>query len=82
VLAEIDPRTIVIPGHGAVATYQDMLDYVSMLRTIRDRIGAMISGSASLAEVFAAKPTAEWDEAQGDPTLVIDRIYHSLLRNR
>ena len=78
VLAEIDEDTVVIPGHGPVATYADMQAYVAMLETIRARIVALIDRGASLSDVIAAKPTAEWDEAKGDPERLLDRAYRSL----
>jgi glyoxylase-like metal-dependent hydrolase (beta-lactamase superfamily II) len=78
VLAEIDENTKVVPGHGVIGSYQDFTDYVSMLKTIRQRIAAMIADGASLEEVIAAKPTAEWDDAKGDPTRLINRAYTSL----
>ena len=67
VLGEIDRNAIVIPGHGPVSDYQGLADYIAMLATIRDRIQALIASGASLEQVVAARPTAEWDEANGDP---------------
>lgn len=81
VLAELDEDTVVIPGHGPVATYADMQAYVAMLETIRARIVALIDRGASLSDVIAAKPTAEWDEAKGDPVRLLDRAYRSLTRD-
>ena len=80
VLNEIDEDTIVIPGHGPVAKYADLIEYVLMLRTIRDRIAELVARGASLDEVIAAKPTAEWDEVKGDPIRLLDRAYASLTR--
>ena len=81
VLAELDEDTVVIPGHGPVATYADMQAYVTMLETIRARIVALIDRGASLSDVIAAKPTAEWDEAKGNPERLLDRAYRSLTRD-
>ena len=81
VLGELDQETVVIPGHGPVATYSDLEEYVVMLKTIRERIAAFIDRGATLAEVVNAKPTAEWDEARGDPTTLIDRAYFSLVQH-
>ena len=81
VLAELDEDTVVIPGHGPVATYADMQAYVTMLETIRARIVALINRGASLSDVIAAKPTAEWDEAKGNPERLLDRAYRSLTRD-
>ncbi len=80
VLDEIDEDTVVVPGHGPVAGYTDLLNYVSMLKTIRERISALIADGATLADVIAAKPTAEWDAAKGDPIRLLDRAYASLTR--
>lgn len=80
VLNEINEDTIVIPGHGPVAKYEDLIEYVLMLRTIRDRIAELIARGASLDEVIAAKPTAEWDEVKGDPIRLLDRAFASLTR--
>jgi glyoxylase-like metal-dependent hydrolase (beta-lactamase superfamily II) len=80
VLAEISADTVVIPGHGPIAGYQDLQNYVAMLSVIRDRIAALIADGATLEQVIAAKPTAEWDEEKGDPTGLLDRAYLSLSR--
>ncbi len=78
VLEEINADTIVIPGHGEVTDYPTMQAYVSMLSTVRDRVKKMIDEGATLDEVIAAKPTAEFDENYGNSRMFIDRVYHSL----
>jgi cyclase len=80
VLDEIDADTTVIPGHGQVGTYADLEAYVGMLATIRDRIAALIEDGASLEQVIAAQPTAEWDDRQGNPASFINRSYTSMTR--
>jgi cyclase len=61
VLNEIDTSTVVIPGHGPVADFVEIADYVAMLSQIRDRLRSLIDDGASLEQVIAARPTAEWD---------------------
>ena len=80
VLAEIDEDTVVVPGHGPVVDYAEFEEYIVMLRDIRERIAALVARGATLEEVIAAKPTARWDEARGDPTRMVDRAYASLTR--
>jgi len=80
VLDQIDVGTVVVPGHGPVAAYQDLADYIAMLTTIRDRIAALTRSGASLEQVVAAQPTAEWDEKKGDPASFLNRAYTSLTR--
>lgn len=80
VLLEIDTGTVVIPGHGPVGGYEDLADYVDMLSTIRDRLAVLITNGASLEEVVAANPTAEWDAAKGNPANFLNRSYASMTR--
>jgi hypothetical protein len=50
-----------------------------MLETVRGRVAALIASGATLEQVVAAKPTAEWDEKYGNPaTYFLDRAYKSL----
>jgi len=80
ILKEIGEDSVVIPGHGPVATYADLEDYVSMLKIIRERIAGLIADGATLEDVIAARPTAEWDAVKGDPIQLLDRAYASLTR--
>jgi cyclase len=80
VLQRIDEDTRVVPGHGPLANYADMEEYVAMLSEIHDRMTALIEDGASLEQIIAAEPTAQWDAAEGDPTSFINRAYTSLTR--
>jgi glyoxylase-like metal-dependent hydrolase (beta-lactamase superfamily II) len=80
-LAELDRKTVIVPGHGAIATYDELVAYVEMLRTVRVRIAALIADGATLEQVVAAEPTKEWDAKYGNPrTYFLDRAYKSLTR--
>ena len=80
VLREIDGDTIVVPGHGPVAGYDDLAEYITMLTEIRGKMRALIGQGATLEEVIAAAPTANWDARMGDPNRLINRAYASLTR--
>jgi glyoxylase-like metal-dependent hydrolase (beta-lactamase superfamily II) len=80
VLDRIDPSAIVVAGHGQVSDYRGLADYVSMLAMIRDRIQALVDSGATLDQVVAARPTAEWDGIKGDPASFINRAYASMQR--
>ncbi len=82
VLGRINEQTTVIPGHGPVADHARFVAYIRMLETIRERIAQRIGQGASLEEVLAAKLTAEFDEANGDPRMLVDRAYASLSDSR
>jgi cyclase len=81
VLNQIDESYTVVPGHGPIARYQDLADYVAMLTTIRDRVAALIASGATLEQVVAAQPTSEWDEKKGNPANFLNRSYLSLTRD-
>ena len=53
---------------------------VAMLTTIRDRIAALVQSGATLEQVVAARPTAEFDEREGDAANFLNRAYTSLSR--
>jgi len=81
VLKEIDRDTVIVPGHGEIARYEDLENYIRMLDTVRERVEALIGRGATLEQVVAAKPTAEWDPHYGNPTtFFLDRVYKSLAR--
>jgi glyoxylase-like metal-dependent hydrolase (beta-lactamase superfamily II) len=80
VLREVEDGAVVVPGHGPVAKYADLERYVTMLKSVRARIAELIATGATLEQVIAAKPTAEWDSAYGDPTRMVNRAYASLSR--
>jgi cyclase len=80
VLAELDEDAVVIPGHGPIATYADLARFTQMLQSVRDRVAELMASGATLEQVLAATPTAEWDERYGMPANFIDRVYTSLSR--
>ncbi len=82
VLAELAPDAIVVPGHGPVAKRADLERYIEMLKGVRGKLAALVERGATLEQVIAAKPTAEWDDRYGDPTRIVDRGFAALSRSR
>jgi len=78
VLENLNADSIVVPGHGPVKNYADLVEYVNMLEIIRDRVSALIDAGKSLDDVMQAAPTSEFDEKYGDPALLLNRAYFSL----
>jgi glyoxylase-like metal-dependent hydrolase (beta-lactamase superfamily II) len=82
VLAKIDDRTQVIPGHGPVATKQELKAYRDMLQVVRDRVAAAIAAGKSLDQIIAMHPSREYDaknatdRVNGDDFVVL--VYQSL----
>jgi glyoxylase-like metal-dependent hydrolase (beta-lactamase superfamily II) len=79
ILERIDHDTVIVPGHGRAATYDDLAAYIEMLETVRGRLVALLADGATLEQVVAAQPTKEWDSKYGNPTtFFLDRAYKSL----
>lgn len=65
VLAMVNDRTAIVPGHGAVSSRADLLRYREMLTTVESRVAAQVSRGATLAEVLTARPAREWEVSLG-----------------
>ena len=61
VLAISNSETKIIPGHGELATPDDVREYRDMLITVRDRIQTMLNDGMSVEEIVASKPTSDLD---------------------
>jgi glyoxylase-like metal-dependent hydrolase (beta-lactamase superfamily II) len=76
--------TMIIPGRGRLTDEWEVAEYRDMLIIIRDRVQAMIRQGAALAQVNAARVTADYDERFGSNTgpwtteMFVEAIYNSL----
>jgi cyclase len=57
--------TLVIPGHGRIASESDVVEYRDMLTIIRDRVSRMIEEGLTLEDVIAVRPSLEYDGLYG-----------------
>jgi glyoxylase-like metal-dependent hydrolase (beta-lactamase superfamily II) len=64
-LSNITEKTIVIPGHGPVATRSDLSVYRDLLVSTRDKVATLKKQGKSLDEIIAEKPTAAYDAKWG-----------------
>ncbi len=65
VLARINERTIIVPGHGTTTNRAGLLRYREMLATARERIGARVAAGDSDETIIAAHPLREWEADLG-----------------
>lgn len=73
--------TIVIPGHGPVTNTATLARYITMLKTVRERVALMIADGKSLEEVVSANITADFDKDFGPESAslgFVNRVYTSL----
>jgi len=73
ILARCTDSTVVIPGHGPVATTADLQAYRAMLVGVRDAIAPMLKAGKTRDEIVAAKPSQPWDAAWGGGFLPPDK---------
>lgn len=66
VLARIDDKTQVIPGHGPLSNLSELRAFRDMLRTVADRVEVQMAKGASVEEIVASRPTAEFDGRWGN----------------
>ncbi len=86
ILAMAGPDTRIIPGHGPLATVDDLKASRKMLATIHDRLSAMADAGKPVDDVIRARPTADLDPtwAKGlfnGPTFT-RLVYDGLLKHR
>ena len=74
-----DTDTKIIPGHGSLATKEDLLNFYSMLITMRDRVKKSISDGQSLEEALEANLT-EGYESWGTGFINDEKIVKVLYR--
>jgi len=77
-------RTLVVPGHGRVSDYGELVDYRDMVTTIRDIIQDMVTRGLTLEQVKAANPTAGYRKRYGSDSgawttdMFVESIYNGL----
>jgi glyoxylase-like metal-dependent hydrolase (beta-lactamase superfamily II) len=57
--------TYVVPGHGYLSDEHEVVEYRDMVVIVRDRVKAMKDAGATLAQVQAARLTADYDTRYG-----------------
>ena len=77
-------RTLLVPGHGRVSDYAELVEYRDMVTTIADNIAELIKKGLTLPQVLAANPTAgyraRWGRESGPWTtaMFVDAVYNDL----
>lgn len=75
------PDTVIIPGHGPLATRADVLAFRGRLAEARDRVRTLIAAGKSLEEVIAARPLADYDVDWGRSFIRNDQFVATLYRS-
>lgn len=85
-MALAGPDTRIIPGHGPIATRDDVQVYQAMLKTVRKRVADAIAAGKSLEELIAAEPLADLDPEWGGnlikAPMLLSMVHADLSRTR
>ena len=68
------PATRIIPGHGPIVDRNAVLAQRDLIITVRGRVVALIAQGKTLADVIAAKPTADFDARVPQGAQTADRF--------
>jgi glyoxylase-like metal-dependent hydrolase (beta-lactamase superfamily II) len=84
ILESCDEKTRIIPGHGPMATRDDLATYLSMLKGFRDAVAAEIAAGKDLQAILEGNATASLDEKWGNvffpPPSFTELVYLSLTK--
>ena len=78
-------RTLLVPGHGYVSDYAELVEYQNTVTIIHDRIMDLIARGMSLEEIKAADPTQGYRGRYGSDTgpwtteMFVEAVYHGLM---
>lgn len=76
--------TLIIPGHGRIASESDVVEYRDMVTIIKDRVQLMINEDKTFEEILAARPSLEYDGLYGSETgnwtthMFLEAVYNEL----
>ena len=80
-------RTLVVPGHGYVSDYGEVVEYRDMVTVVRDLIQDMIGRGMTLQQVKAANPTKGYrarygrDSGPWTTDMFVEAVYTGLKRS-
>ncbi len=83
-----EERTHVVPGHGFVADYGDVVEYRNVVTIVRDRIADMIGKGMTLEQVKAADPTKGFrarygsDKGRWTTDMFVEAVFNGLSRRK
>jgi len=87
-LAFQEDRTYVVPGHGFVCDFYDLVEYRSVVLIMRDRIQDLITKGMTLQQVKAADPAKGFKKRYGAETgpwttdMFVEAVFKSLTANK
>jgi len=81
-------RTLVVPGHGYVSDYGEVVEYRDMVTVVKDLVQDMVDKGLTLAQVKAANPAKGYrvrygkDSGPWTTDMFVEAVYNGLKRPR
>lgn len=75
------PKTKIIPGHGPLATEDDLQASVDMLKSARKRVQALLDEGKTAEEILAANPLESFHETWNWGFITTERMTQTLIRD-
>ncbi|MBL4821469.1 MAG: MBL fold metallo-hydrolase [Gammaproteobacteria bacterium] len=72
------PNTKIVPGHGAVSSREDVMEFRDMVIDVKARVAPMVERGMSLEQILSADPTAPYNAKWGDPARFLGAVYAEL----
>ena len=69
IIDAVDAKTKIIPGHGPLATCDDLRATRDMLADVNERVSKLVTAGRTLEQVTAAEPTKPYDARFGKGSL-------------
>lgn len=81
IIAMAEDDTVIIPGHGALASRADLQASVDMLTDAQDRVEALVLDGMTADEVVAANPLADYHDTWNWGFITTERMTRTLHRS-
>lgn len=72
------PNTKIIPGHGTVATRQDVIEFRDMILDVQARVAALVAQGRTVEQVIAARPAAAYEATRGTDQTSLERFIRAV----
>lgn len=80
-------RTLVVPGHGYISDYGEIVEYRDMVTVVKDNVEELVKKGMTLQQVKAANPTKGYrgrygkDSGPWTTDMFVEAIYNGLKRS-
>jgi len=77
-------RTLLVPGHGYIADYAELVEYQNMVTIIHDRVKDLVDRGMSIEQVQAANPTVGYRGRYGSDSgpwtteMFVEAVYNGV----